>query len=60
MEHLENHMYQIAPEYFEQFQTTARWCYTHALLHIVWQLETIYLKLIKLLDLNQQKFESVE
>ncbi|KAG0585517.1 hypothetical protein KC19_2G018100 [Ceratodon purpureus] len=24
MEHLENHMYQIAPEYFEQFQTTAR------------------------------------
>jgi hypothetical protein len=24
---LENHMYQIAPEYFDQFQTTARWRY---------------------------------
>jgi hypothetical protein len=24
LEHLENHMYQIAPEYFDQFQTTAR------------------------------------
>lgn len=23
-EHMENHMYQISPEYFAQFQTTAR------------------------------------